>query len=138
MSSLIAAVLDHPKRVEEVGRRGYRYFQEAVSRCSFPRWLEALFEAAIEEHDGKARMRAATNKQGVRDEFLWTRMALESLHVARRDQAAEFAAQYGSGAAWALAVYKRLLHLVQSGDVIAHASGMVMVQVPAVQQALHG
>jgi glycosyltransferase involved in cell wall biosynthesis len=116
LSSLIAAVLDHPERAQEVGRRSYRYAEEAESRCSFPRGLEALLEAAIEEHGGKARMRSSTDKRGVRDEFLWTRLALESLPEGQRDQAAEFAAQYGTGAAWALAVYKRLLHLAQSGE----------------------
>jgi glycosyltransferase involved in cell wall biosynthesis len=117
LSSLIAAALDHPERAEEVGRRGYRYAEEAVSVCSFPRWLEALFEAAIEERAGKARMGPATNNHRVRDEFLWTRMALESLPGGQRNEAAEFAAQYGSGAAWALAVYKWLLHLVQTEEV---------------------
>src|SRR5215470_13201695 len=116
LSSVIAAVLEHPERSNEVGRRAYSYAEEADSRCSFPDGLEALFESAIEEHDGKARTHPLTDKQGVKDEFLWMRMVLESLPTGQRDQVTEFAAPYGTGAAWALALYKGFLHLAQTGE----------------------
>jgi hypothetical protein len=116
LSSVIAAALEHPERSNKLGRRAYRYAKEADSLCSFPQGLEALFESAIEEHDGKARTRPSTDKQGVKDEFLWTRMVLESLPTGQRDQVSEFAAPYGTGAAWALAVYKGFLHLAQTGE----------------------
>jgi hypothetical protein len=116
LSSVIAAVLEHPERSAEVGRRAYRYAEEADGRCSFPHWLEALFESSIEERDGKARTRPSPNKVGVKDEFLWTRMVLESLPTAHRGRLTESAARYGTGAAWALALYNGFLHLAQTGE----------------------
>ncbi len=114
LASVIRTVLNHPERAEQIGRRGLQYSAETENLRDFPDNYEALFSEVIE---GKsAAGRRIPLKDEAEDELSWTRRVVESLPEDKREDIVQFAMPYGSGPSWGLAVYTRLLQLVDEGE----------------------
>jgi glycosyltransferase involved in cell wall biosynthesis len=114
LASVLSAALELPERAEEIGRRGHQYSLETEPLRDFPRNYEILFSEVIEERNATSRPNPSNDR--TTDEFSWTRQVVDSLPDGKRDDVLQFAMQYGSGPAWALAVYARLLQLVEKDE----------------------
>jgi glycosyltransferase involved in cell wall biosynthesis len=114
LASLIHTAMELPEKAEQIGKRGHQYSAETELLRSFPRNYEVLFSEVIEEHSASAPRSPSTD--GATDEFLWTRQVVDSLPEGKREDVRQFATQHETGPAWALAVYVRLLQLVEKGE----------------------
>jgi glycosyltransferase involved in cell wall biosynthesis len=129
LAAAIQGVMSNPDKAEQIGNRGCQYSKETERMRSFPRNYEALFSGLIEGSSD-----AASTWDTTGDELSWTRQAIETLPQELREDVVQSAAQYGSGPAWGLGVYVRLLELVEKGEL----SSSVLVEAIRLELQISG
>jgi glycosyltransferase involved in cell wall biosynthesis len=116
LAGAIRFALDDPARAERIGRRGNEYSRETEALRDFPANYEAVFARVV---DASAAAAISPVADASEDEFPWTRKIVESLPDGERTDVQACASEYEYGSdAWALAVYARLLALVDEGRLV--------------------